>query len=174
MSHELPDVQAGFRKGRGTSKQIANIHWIIEKATEFQRNIYFALLTMPKPFTLWITKNCGIFWKRWEYETTWLASWDICIQVKKQWLELDMEQKTGSKLGKRVCQGCILSPHLFNLYTEYIMGNAEQDEEQAGMKITGRNIHNYRYADNTTLMAESEEKNGASWWKWKRKVKILT
>ena len=73
-----------------------------------------------------------------------------------------MEQKTGSKLGKRVCQGCILSPHLFNLYTEYIMGNAEQDEEQAGMKITGRNIHNYRYADNTTLMAESEEKNGAS------------
>ena len=79
------------------------------------------------------------------------------MQVKKQWLELDMEQKTGSKLGKRVCQGCILSPHLFNLYTEYIIRNAQLEEAQAGIKTVGRNINNLRYADDTTLMAESEE-----------------
>ena len=70
MNHELPDVQAGFRKGRGTRDQIANICWIIEKAREFQKKIYFALLTMTKPLTVWITTNCGKFFKRWEYQTT--------------------------------------------------------------------------------------------------------
>ena len=67
---EIPDVQAGFRKGRGTRYQIANIHWIIEKARDFQKNIYFALLTMPKPLAVWIRTNCGKFFKRWEYQTT--------------------------------------------------------------------------------------------------------
>ena len=89
---ELPHIQAGFRKGRGTRDQIANIHWIIKKAREFQKTS--ALLTMPKPLTVWITTNCGKFWKRWEYQTSWPASWEICIQVKKQQLELDMEQQT--------------------------------------------------------------------------------
>ena len=70
VNHELPDVQAGFRKGRGTRNQIANIRWIIEKAREFQKNIYFCLLTMSKPLTLWITINCGKFYKRWKYQTT--------------------------------------------------------------------------------------------------------
>ena len=74
MNCEIPDVQAGFRKGRGTRDQIANILWIMEKAREFQKNIYFCLLTMLKPFTVWITTNCGKFWKRWEYQTTWPAS----------------------------------------------------------------------------------------------------
>ena len=96
VNHELPDVQAGFRKGRETRDQIANICWIIEKAKEFQKNIY-ALLTMPKPLTVWITINCGKFWKRWEYQNTWPASWEICMQARKQQLELDMEQQTGSK-----------------------------------------------------------------------------
>ena len=94
---ELPDVQAGFRKGRGTRDQIANICWIIEKAREFQKNIYFRFMTMPKPFTVWITINCGEFWKRWEDHTIWPASWEICMQVRKKQLELDMEQQTGSK-----------------------------------------------------------------------------
>ena len=94
---ELPDVQAGFRKGRGTRDQIANIFWIIEKAIEFQKNIYSALLTMPKPLTVWITINCGKFLKRWEYQIIWPASWETCMQVRKQQLELDMEQQTGSK-----------------------------------------------------------------------------
>ena len=95
---ELPDVQAGFRKGRGTRDQIANICWIIEKAREFQKNIYFCFIDYAKAcLTVWITTHCGKFWKRWEYQTTWPASWEICMQVRKQQLELDMEQQTGSK-----------------------------------------------------------------------------
>ena len=97
VNHELPDVQAGFRKGRGTRDQIANIRWIIEKARELQKNIYFCFIYMPKPLTVWITINCGNFWKRWEYQTTWPASWETCVQVRKQQSELDMEQETGSK-----------------------------------------------------------------------------
>ena len=93
---ELPDVQAGFRKGRGTTDQIANIHWIIEKAREFQKNICFCFIDYAKAF-VWITINCGKFWKRWEYQTTWPASWETCMQVRKQQLELDMEKQTGSK-----------------------------------------------------------------------------
>ena len=96
-NHELTDAHAGFRKGRGTRDQIANIHWIIEKAREFQKKTYFCLLTMPKPLTMCITTNCGEFFKRWKYQTTWPASWEICMQARKQQLELDMEQQTGSK-----------------------------------------------------------------------------
>ena len=83
MNYELPDVQAGFRKGRGTRNQIANICWIIEKAREFQKNIYFCFIDYAKAF-VWITTNCGKFWKRWEYQTTWPASWETCMQVRKQ------------------------------------------------------------------------------------------
>ena len=104
------------------------------------------LLTMPKPLTVWITINCGKFWERWEYQTTWPASWEIYMQVRKQQLELDMEQQ----IGKGIRQGCILSPCLFNLHAEYIMWNARLDEAQAGIKIAGRNINNLSYADDTT------------------------
>ena len=97
LNRELPDVQDGFRKGRGTRDQIAKIHWIIEKAREFQKNIYFCLIYYAKAFDCVITTNCGKFWKRWEYQTTWPASWEICMQVRKQQLEVDMEQQTGSK-----------------------------------------------------------------------------
>ena len=101
MNHELQDVQAGFRKGRGTRDQKVNICWIIEKAQEFQKTSISALLTMPKPLTVWIPTNCGKFWKRWEYQSTWPASWEICMHVvKKQQLEVDMEPQTGSKSGK--------------------------------------------------------------------------
>ena len=93
-------VQAGFRKGRGTRDQIANICWIIEESS--RKSSASALLTMPKPLTVWITVNCGKFFKRWEYHTTWPASWEIYMQVKKQQLELDVKQQTGSKLGKGV------------------------------------------------------------------------
>ena len=96
---ELPDGQTGFKKGRGTRDKIAEILWIIEKAKEFRKTS--ALLIMPKPLTVWITTNCGKFWKRWEYQTTWTASWKICMQVRKQHLELDIEQQTGSKSGKK-------------------------------------------------------------------------
>ena len=101
MNQELPDVQAGFRKSRRTRDQIADILWIIEKAREFQKNAYFCLIDYAmKPLTVWITTNCGKFFKRWEYQTILAISWEICMQVKKQQLELDMEQWTGSKLGK--------------------------------------------------------------------------
>ena len=97
---EIPDVQARFSKGRGTRDEIANIRWIIEKAREFQKNIYFSFIDYDKAFDCVDTTNCGKFFKRWEYQTTWPASWEICMQVRKQQLELDMEQRTGSKLGK--------------------------------------------------------------------------
>ena len=100
---ELPDVQARCRKGRGTRDQIANILWIIEKAREFQKNIYFCFIDYPKAFDcvdhnkLWKTMNMP--W-RWAYQTTWPASWETCMQIRKQQLEREMEQQTGSKLGK--------------------------------------------------------------------------
>ena len=119
VNRELSDVQAGFRKGRGTRDQIVNIRWIIEKAREFQKNIYFCFIDYTKAFDfvdhnkLWkILKEMGIP----DHLTCLLRN----LQARKQQLELDMEQQTGSKLGKGVCQGCILSPCLFNLYAKYI------------------------------------------------------
>ena len=96
MNHELPDVQAGFRKSRGTRDQIANIGWIINKAREFQKNIYFCFIDYAKAFDC---VDHNKVWKilRWEYQTTWLASWEICMQVRKQQFELNMEQQTVSK-----------------------------------------------------------------------------
>ena len=96
VNQELPDVQAGLRKGRETREQIANICWVIEKATGFPKNVYFCFIDYVKTY-VWITTNCGKFFKRWECQTTWPASWEICMQVRKQQLELDMEQQTGSK-----------------------------------------------------------------------------
>ena len=108
------------------------------------------------------------------HDYPWPVSWEICMQVRKQQLELDMEQQTGSKLGKEwVCQGYILSPCLFNLYVEYIMRNAKLDESQAGIKTAGRNISNLIYAYDTTLMAESKEELKSLLWRWKRRMKKL-
>ena len=97
VNRETPDVQTSFRKDRRTTDQIANVRWITEKARAFQKTSVFAFLAMPKPLTVWITINCGKFFKRWEYQTTWPASWETCMQVRKQQLELDMEQQTSSK-----------------------------------------------------------------------------
>ena len=126
---------------------------------DFQKSIYFCFIDYAKPLTVWITTDCGKFLKRWEYQTTWPASWEICMQVKKH-LELEqLEHGTTDwfQIGKEVCQGCILSPCLFNLYAEYIRWSAKLNEAQAGIKIAGRNINNPRYADDTILMAESEK-----------------
>ena len=97
VNRELPDVQAGFRKGRGTRDQIPTSGGSSKKQESSRKTSISALLTMPKPLTMWITTNCGKFWKRWEYQTTRPASWETCMQVRKQQLELDMEQQTGSK-----------------------------------------------------------------------------
>ena len=110
MNWELPDVQAGFRKGRGISSQIANICWIIEKAIEFQKNIYFCFIDYAKAFDCVDHTNCGKFLKRWEYQTTLPASWEICMQLKKQQLELDMEQQTASQLVKEYVKAVYCHP----------------------------------------------------------------
>ena len=99
MNQEFPYVQAGIRKGRRTRNPITYICWIMEKEREFQENIYFCFIDYTKAF-VWITTNCGKFFQRWGYQTTLPASWEICMQVKKQQLGPDMEQWTGSKLDK--------------------------------------------------------------------------
>ena len=153
---ELPDVQAGFRKGRGTRDQIANIRWIMEKAREFQKNIYFCFTDYAKAF------DCVDHNKLWEIlKEMGIPDHLICL-LRNLYAGQEATVRTGHgadwfQTGKGVCQGCILSPCLFNLYAEYIMQNARMGEAQAGIKTAGKNINNLRYADTTTLMAESEQ-----------------
>ena len=157
MNRELPDVQAGYKKGRGTRNQIANICWITEKVREFQKNIYFCFIDYAKAFDcldhnkLWkILKEMGIP----DYLTCLLRN---LYAGKKATVRTGQGRTDWFQIGKGVPQGCILSPCLFNLYAEYIMRNALLDEAQAGIKIARRNISNLRYADVTTIMAEIEE-----------------
>ena len=157
MSHELPDIQAGFRKGRGTRDQIANIRWSIEKAREFQKNIYFCFVDYAKAF------DCVDHHKLWKILQEMGILDHLTCLLRNLYAGQEATVRTGRgttdwfQIGKGVHQGCILSPYLFNLYVEYIMRNAGLDETQAGIKIVGRNINNLRYANDTTLMAESEE-----------------
>ena len=154
VNHEVPDVQAGYRKGRGTRDQIANSFWIMERTREFQKNIYFCFIYYAKAFDyvdpnkLWkILKEIGIL----DHLTCLLRN-----QNAGQEVTVKTEQGTTHcfQIGKGVCQGCILLPCLFNFYAEYIMRNAGREEAQAGIKISGRNINNLRYADDTTHMAK--------------------
>ena len=154
MNHELPDVQAGFRTGRGTRDQIANICWNIKKAREFQKNIYFCFIDYVKAFDcvdhnkLWkILKEMGIP----DHLTCLLRN---LYAVQKVTVRTGHGTTDWFQIGKGVHQGCILSPCLFNLYAECIMRNAGLNEAQAGIKIAGRSITNLRYTDDTTLMAE--------------------
>ena len=110
MNCEIPDVQAGFRKDRGTRDQIAKIHWIIEKAREFKKNIYFCFIDHTKAFDCVDHKKLWKILKRWEYQTTLPTSWEVYMQVKKQQLELDVEQQTGSKLGKEYVKAVYCHP----------------------------------------------------------------
>ena len=157
MNCELPDVQAGFRKSRGIRDQIANICWIIKKAREFQKNIYFCSIDYVKAF------DCVDHSKLWKILKEMGIPDHLTCLLRNLYADQEATVKTGYgttdwfQIGKEVCQGCILSPCLFNLYAEYIMRNAGLDGTQAGIKIAGRNINNLRYADDTTLMAESEE-----------------
>ena len=155
-NRELPDVQAGFKKGRGSRNQIANICWIIKKAGEFQKNIYFCFIDYAKAFdyedhnNLWkILKEMGIP----DHLTCLLRNLYAGQEgtVRTRHGTLDWFQ-----IGKKYVKA-ILSPCLFNLYAEYIMRNSGLDDAQAGIKIAKRNINNLRYADDTILMAESEE-----------------
>ena len=173
MNQELPDVQAGFRKSRGTRDQVANICWIIEKSREFHKNIYFCFIDYAKAF------DCVNHNKLWKIlREMRIPNHLTCLlrnlyAVQEATVRMGHETTDWLQSGKGVCQGCILSPCLFNLYAEYIMRNAALDEAQAGIKIAGRNINNLRYADDTILIAEREEELWASWWKWKRRGKQL-
>ena len=151
------ELQAGFRKERGTRNQIANTLWIIGKAREFWKHIYFCFVDCAKAFDcvdhnkLWkILQKIGILYHL------------ICL-LRNLYAGQEAAARTGHgttdwfQIGKEVRQGCILSPCLFNFFAEYIMRNAGLDKAQAGIKIAGRNINNLRYADDTTLMAESKE-----------------
>ena len=156
MNCELPDVQAGFRKGRGTRDQIANIYWIIEKGRDFQKNIYFCFIDYVKAF------DCVDHNKLWKILKEMGIPDHLTCPLRNLYAGQEATVRTGHattdwfQIGKGVHQGCILSPCLFNSYTEYIMQNAEE-EAQAGIKIARRNINNLRYTDDTTLMAESEK-----------------
>ena len=154
---ELPDVQAGFRKGRGTRYQVANIHWIIKKAREFQKNIYFCFIDYAKAF------DCVDHNKLWKILKEMGIPDHLTCLLRNLYAGQDAIVRTGHgttdwfQIGKGVCQGCILSPCLFNLYVEYIMRNAGMEEAQAEIKIAGRIINNLRYAYDITVMAESKE-----------------
>jgi len=154
---ELPDVQAGFRKGRGTRDQIAKISWIIEKARDFQKNICFCFIDYAKTF------DCVYHHKLWKILKEMGLSDHLTCLLKNLYAGHKATVRTGHgikdwfQIGKGVHQGCTLSPCLFNLYAEYITRNAGVEEAQAGSKIDGRNINDLRYADDTTFRAGSKE-----------------
>ena len=154
---ELPDVQAGFRKGRGTRDQIASIRWIMEKAREFQKNIYFCFIDYAKAF------DCVDHNKLWKILKEMEIPDHLTCLLRNLYASQQATVRTGHgttdwfSIGNGARHGYILSPDLFNFYAEYIMRNAGLEETQAGFKIAGRNISNLRCADDTTLMAESEE-----------------
>ena len=157
VTDELPNVQDGFRKGRGTRDQIANIHWIMGKAKEFQKSIYFCFIDYTKAF------DCVNHNKLWKVLKEMGIPNHLNCLLRNLHAGQEATFRTGHgktdwfQIGKGVCQGCILSPCLFNLYAEYIMRNAGLGETQYGIKIARRNTNNLRYADDTTLKAESEE-----------------
>ena len=156
MNHELPDVQAGFRKGRETKDQIATSTGSPKKPESSRKTSTSAFLTMPKPLTMWMTANWKIL------KEMGIPDHLTCL-LRNLYAGQEATVRTGHgttdwfQIGKGVCQGCIFSPCLFNLHAEYIMRNAGLEEAQAGIKIARGNINNPRYADDTTLMAESEE-----------------
>ena len=157
VNRELPDVHAGFRKGRGTRDQIANIRWIIEKAREFQKNIYFCLIDYVKAF------DCVDHNKLWKILKEMGIPDHLTCLLRNLYAGQEATVRTGHEtadwfqIGKGVYQGCIFSPCLLKLYAEYIMRNARLEEAQAGIRIAGRNFNNLRYGDDTTLVAESKE-----------------
>ena len=157
MNHELPDVQAAFRKGRRTRDQIANIRGIIKKAREFQKYIYFCFIDYGKAF------DCVDHNKLWKILKEMGIPDPLTCLLRHLYAGQEATVRTGHgttdwlQIRKGVRQGCILSPCLFNLYAEYIMRNTGLEEAQAIIKIAGRNINNLKYADDITLMAEIEE-----------------
>ena len=132
-----------------------------------------ALLTTPKPLTVWITRNCGKFFKRWEYHTTWPASWEICMQVKKQHLELDMEQQTGSKSGKEYIKAAYCHP----AYLTYMQSTSWEMlgcmKHKLESRLPGEIPITSDKQMTPSLWQKAANNQKASWWKWKRRLKML-
>ena len=175
LNWKLPDVQDGFRKSRGTRDQTANTHWIIKKAKEFQKNIYFCFIDDAKAF------DCVDHRKLWKILKELELSDQLICLLRNLYVSQEAIVRTGHgtmnrfQLGKGVCQGCILLPCLFNLYAGYIIQHARLVEAQAGIKIAGKNINNLRYADDTTIIEEREKElrslNGSERGEWKSWLK---
>ena len=157
VNWEIPDIQTGIRKGKGTRDQIASILWIIEKARESQKNIYFCFVDYVNDF------DCVDHNKLWKILQEVGIPYHYTCLLRNLYAGQEATGRTGHgttdwfQIEKEVRQGCTLSPCLFNLYAEYIMWNPRLDEAQPGIKIARKNINNLRYADDTTLLAESEE-----------------
>ena len=169
---ELPDVQAGFRKGRGTRDQIANIRWIIKKAREFQK-ISFCFIDHDKPLAVWTTTNCGIFFKTWEYQSTIAVCWEICMQVRKQQLELEMEQQTGSKLGKKYIKAVYCQPAYLTSVQSIPCEMLGWKKHKLESRLPGEISITSDMQMTPPLRQKVKKNQRASWWKWKRRVKKL-
>jgi exonuclease III len=157
LEREMPVTQAGFRKGRGTRDQIANLRWLMEKAREYQKEFYLCFIDYSKAF------DCVDHEKLWSVLLEMGVPKHLIILMKNLYTDQQASVKTDYgntnwfNIGKGVRQGCILSPYLFNLYAEHIMRKAGIDEAAGGIKIGGRNINNLRYADDTTILAETAD-----------------
>ena len=173
VNRELPDGQAWFRQVRGTREQIANIHWIIKKARDFQKNIYFCFIDYVKAF------DCVDHNKLWKILKEMGIPDHLTCLLGNLYAGQEATVQTGHgttdcfQIRKGVRQGCILSPCLFNFYAEYIMRNPGLEDAWGGIKIASRNINNLKYADDTTLMAKSKEELKSLLIKVKRRVKKL-
>ena len=154
IHHELPHVQAGLRKGRGTRDQITNTHYILLKAREFQKSIYFHFIDYAKAFDYVYHNKLWKILKEMEKPDHLTCLLRNLYAGQEARVRIEHGTTDLFQIRKGVCQGCILSPCLFNLCAEYVMRNSGLYEAQAGIKISGRNIHNLRYTDDTTLMAE--------------------
>ena len=173
VNHEIPDVQAGFRKGRGTRDQIANIHWIMEKAREFQKNIYFCFFDYAKAF------DCVDHNKLWKILKEMVITDHLTCHLRNLFAgqEAIVRNRYGTtvwfKIGKGLRQGNILSPCLLNLYAEYIMRNAGLDEAQLESRLLGEISITMDMQIIPPLWQKVKRNSKASWWKWKRRVKKL-
>ena len=173
MNCELPDMQAGFRKGRRREIKLPTSAGPLKKWESARKTSASALLTMPKPLNVWITTNCGKFWKRWKYQTTWPASGEICIQVKKQQLVLGMEQQTGSKLGKEYVKEVYRHP----AYLTYMQSTSWEMLDWVKPKLESRLPGEISITSDMQMIPPLRQKakmnSRASWWKSKRRVKKL-
>ena len=172
MNSELPDVQAGFRKGRGKRDQIANIRCIIEKQESSRKTFTSALLTMPKPLTVWITTNCGKFWKRWDYQNTWAASWENLYTDQDATVRTGCGTTDWFQIGK----GDVKAVYCHPAYLTYMQSESWETLGWMKHKLESRLLGEISITSDMQMIPplwQKPKNQRASWWKWKRRVKKL-